>query len=213
MKAILAGLVLLLGAVVAAEWWYFYSREGTWTPKPKPVTEAEGGERILPVAEDFQLPALGSYDSIAERPLFVAGRRPPSEEPEEVVEETPVAVSLSPPGLSLLGVLITPEGSMALVRTQKPPEVKRLRVGDLVDGWQLAEIDPGRIVMSQGEQKEDFLLRVYKYPAEPPPLTPPKGANASAGAPTAQPRAPAAQRKKNPRAFTPTFGGRTKRRN
>jgi hypothetical protein len=202
MRLALIGLSLLLLAVIGAQWWYYQSRSGTWIPKPGSLPEAGAPERILPVAEEFQLPALASYDMIEERPLFVEGRRPPPEEDEESAEES-VTVSVTPPSLSLLGVLITPEGRLALVRTSKPPEVKRLREGDLVDGWKLAEIGAASILFSQGELEESFPLREYKYPAQPPPPAKPPTAAAPRAAKT---RAP--QRRTNPRQFTPTFGRR-----
>ena len=201
MRSLLIGLSLLLVAVVAVEWWYFFSRSGTWLPEPGPVPEVGKPGRILPVAEDFQLPALVSYDTIEERPLFVEGRRPPSEEPEEP-EEVAVVANINPPSMTLLGVLITPDGRFALVRTQQPPEVKRLHEGDLVDGWKLAEIAPGRILVTQGEQKESLPLREYKYPAQPP-APPPKKKRTRA---PRKKNTPAQKTTTNPRAFTPTFG-------
>lgn len=172
MKSLLAFVSLALAGVVAVELWYFYAQSGTWVPEPPAEVAVEVPSPVLPRADELKLPPLESYDTVGERPLFVDGRRPPTEEPED--EEAPVVAETPAPKLTLMGVLMTPQGATALVRNDVTQEVLRRRPGEDIDGWQVATIEADRLVVSQGEKQEVLPLRDYSRPAPPPKKTGPQ---------------------------------------
>lgn len=167
MRSVLVFLSLGLAGVVALELWYFYSHRGTWLPHPPADIVEEVPSSALPGSDEYKLRPLDFYDSVGERPLFVDGRRPPAESPEEE-EDTPVAADSTPPKLTLMGVFMTPQGATALVRNESTKEVLRRRPGEEIDGWQVASIEADRLVVSQAGKQEVLPLRDYSRPPPPP---------------------------------------------
>jgi len=166
MRSLLLFLLLGLAVVVAGELWYFHGQDvGRFIPEPPPAENQDAPGPVLPRSDEFKIPPLESYDLVGERPLFVDGRRPPSEEPEdeeeEVVEQTPA------PKLTLMGVYMTPQGATALVRNDATREVLRRRAGEEIDGWEVASIEADRLVVSQGGKQEVLQLRDYTRPPPP----------------------------------------------
>lgn len=167
MRSVLVFLSLGLAAVVAMELGYFYSHRGTWLPLAPTAVVEEAPSSILPRSDEFKLRPLDFYDIVGERPLFVDGRRPPTESPEDE-EEAPAVEDTPVPKLTLMGVFMTPQGATALVRNEATKEVLRRRPGEEIDGWQVASIEADRLVVSQAGKQEVLPLRDYSRPAPPP---------------------------------------------
>ena len=123
---------------------------------------------VLPPKAAFKLPDEASYEDILERPLFVEGRRPPSDEPEEEMEPEEEKQDLPPPKLSFVGVYSTPKGMTALVRNDATQETVRVRTGDRFEGWEVSGIDDQRLVLKNQGEEQVFDLRDYSKPAPPP---------------------------------------------
>lgn len=123
-----------------------------------------------------------AYASVTERPLFRPQRKPPEAEPDapEPLAEAQPAVDLV--GLDLSAVVITPAVVSAWVRDSKAQELKRVRLGDELEGWAVKDILSDRLVLERQGERNELLLRDFTQ--MPPPAAPP---------PRARPT-PAAQR-------------------
>jgi hypothetical protein len=180
----LALTAMLLAGVLAYQW-------SGWPPPP-PSEGVDGGmgpgggngldstedplARLTP-PEDRE-----AYASVTERPLFRPQRKPAEAEPEapEPAPETQPAVDLA--GLDLSAVVITPAVVSAWVRDNKGQELKRVRLGDELEGWAVKDILSDRLVLERQGERNELVLRDFTQ--TPPPVAPP---------PRARPT-PAAQR-------------------
>jgi hypothetical protein len=122
----------------------------------------------LPV---YTPPPLSRYDGVLERPLFEKGRTVP----EEPAEATEAAEPAKPPPeikVRLEGVAITPGESVALLRRTAGPtgasggpgaagsDLVRVRRGETLDGWRLAEVRPDGVVLRLGERTVELALEL-----------------------------------------------------
>lgn len=128
----------------------------------------------LPVVEPikpYRLPAQGKYHEIDARPLFVATRRPEPPIPEEPAAEPP------PSGpekkFLLLGVAISPVGTIVLLRPEGPnAKTVRVKPGEMLDGWALDKVFPNRVVIRQGQTTRELKLARQNRPTRPKPGRP-----------------------------------------
>lgn len=103
--------------------------------------------------------SLEQLSATRERPLFSPIRRVPAapEPPPPPVAAAPEAPP-PPPTLTLFGIVMHPEGARALVRAAASNDLLRLRLGDMVDGWEVAEIGRTELVLRLGERVETVAL-------------------------------------------------------
>lgn len=185
----LSGLLLIvtsfLGALLTGEWLHLRQQRlhGGQNPSAPAATPAEPEL----AADDFALPNISQYQQMVERPLFMESRRPSQPAPPE----PPAPPKLEPPppiSFKLMGILATPQGKMALVADAKG-KYKRLKVRDALDGWQIVDIKPDRVLLDHGGNREDLALLKKRPPGAAPTPTP-------AAAPGEQPpqRKPGANR-------------------
>lgn len=108
--------------------------------------------QALPPPPGLATPPLEHYGEMVARPLFSASRRP-------VARKQPLVArsQTRPPDARLIGVLLTEDIRMALLTEGgKPP--RRLAVGQQVDGWTIAAIEPRRVLLRQGALDHELLL-------------------------------------------------------
>lgn len=161
LAALLAGLALGLGVVVTVEWLVLeHGREAMLDlppAKPTRAPDAEAGE-----AGDFELPGLDDYEQMTERPLFMESRRPGAEggpPPAPPPVRTPMT-------LKLMGIAATPDGKKVLIVDAKG-KYHRVKTLDILDNWTLVDIGEDKVVMQQGEERQDLML-LKKKPKPPP---------------------------------------------
>ncbi|WP_457669231.1 hypothetical protein [Thiolapillus sp.] len=110
-------------------------------------------------------PAQEAYQPIGERPLFFnkrrppppyvpapPGRKPPSRPPRKIGK----------PRIQLSAVIIVGKEKYALIKGGRQRNSRRVRVGEEVDGWKVTSIDQSKLVLSNGSETEEVLLRNYK---------------------------------------------------
>ena len=109
---------------------------------------------------EFALPPLEDFSEIVARPLFSPTRRPPSEAEviETVTDDTPLP-KLSDFNLTLTGVVISTEGSMALLQRPKSTDLIRALLGQEIDGWRVERIEADRVTFRQGHSVEIVTLQ------------------------------------------------------
>ncbi len=117
----------------------------------------------LPSQPSFAIAPIESFSEIVTRPLFSELRRPPipDAEPggEPEPEPEPIAVAKVHRGLFVLvGVVITSQTRLAIVRNRKANEVVRLERGARIEGWTVESIEPDRVVFRQGAEIDEVKL-------------------------------------------------------
>lgn len=109
--------------------------------------------------------SLDKYNEIIRRPLFLDTRRPPEDPPEDPPEPSPEPPSADET-FTLLGVVLTPEATMALLQDDKSGEIARVQVGEQVNGWHLKAVQANSVSLSKGDQAVDLpLVRDRSQPA------------------------------------------------
>jgi hypothetical protein len=105
---------------------------------------------------------MASYVEMVERPLFSATRRPVEAEEDEAVAEfvPPEPPPLRPNELVIVGVVMRPEGTVALIQDTRTDEVVNAAEGARVGGWEVAEIQADRVILrSRGQEAT---LQLYR---------------------------------------------------
>ena len=123
---------------------------------PDPGAKSRGGNPLWTVP-------LSSLSATRDRPLFSASRRPP-------IVAVPVAAplpqkqeALAPPSperplLTLVGTIVSPKASVAMLQGSNTDAISRLRIGQENDGWQVRGIGLRSIVVEKGEQSIELNL-------------------------------------------------------
>ncbi len=184
MKAWMAGLALslLIGGLAAGT---VFWRLAHPPQAPAPVAAGQTLELPpVPALPIFQLPPLEDYSDIVAHPVFIATRLPePPPEDAPPVENPPANPEPAP---ALLGVIIMPQATVALLRPEQPgAKAVRIKVGEMVGEWRLEAVFPNRVVLSKGLTKQELaLVRSKPHPVKrigaksPNPVTPPKAPRA-----------------------------------
>jgi hypothetical protein len=116
-----------------------------------------------------------AYASVADRPLFRPQRRPEEDvDPDEQPALEPdVLTSLD--GMNLSAVIITPTLVSAWVQDPNQPRLRRLRIGDDLEGWSVQTILPDRILLERQGEQDALILRDYgKTPSPAAPMPVPR---------------------------------------
>jgi len=93
-----------------------------------------------------------------DRPLFASTRRPPPPPPPPVVEHVAPPPPVPPPNVVLLGVVTDENGPRVVVRSGSPDKIIRARLGEEIEGWQVTQIEPRRLVLSHDARSVSFAL-------------------------------------------------------
>jgi type II secretory pathway component PulC len=88
------------------------------------------------------------YEEITKRPLFNSDRTPEEVHVEEQTIETSTAGRR--PDLTLIGIVLTDDEQLALVRSRKSPKIQRVKLDESLEGWKLAELKPNTAVFRSG---------------------------------------------------------------
>jgi general secretion pathway protein N len=171
MKPLLMALALLLGAVVALQWYGWAADATLPSPPPASASAAGSGETDNAGLPELALepPPQEDYASVVERPLFLPERRPPPEEEEEPMAEEAPVTELD--GVDLTAVVITPAVVSAWVRSPGNAELQRLRLGDDFLGWTVKTIQPDELVLERQGETNRLSLRDYENAPAPIPPT------------------------------------------
>lgn len=168
--------VLLL--VIACEWLYAkYAQKHTL----ELINSVEASKYKIDEMPRIELSrqAEVNYADLVARPLFIKGRRP-VDEPRPEEEQAAIAASETFDWL-LNGVYSTKKGLSALFSRSKTTAAKdnhrKIIEGNAIDGWTLTEIKKDRVIMTQGNDHKELLLRKPKLKDLPPNKTKPNLTN------------------------------------
>jgi hypothetical protein len=131
------------------------------TPDPSALADKAGETPALP-AEGGALPSplaaqpLDRLSATRERPLFSPTRRPPPPPPPVVAAPEPPPPP--PPDVALFGIVMDGDEAHAVVRAGPAEKVMRVRVGDDIGGWKVAQIDGRRLILSLDDRIATFMM-------------------------------------------------------
>jgi hypothetical protein len=123
------------------------------------IAAATAGATAARAASQNPLAAqpLDLLSDTRDRPLFAPTRRPPPPPPPPVVERV-APPPVPPPNVVLLGVVTDENGPRAVVRSGSPDKIIRARLGEEIEGWQVTQIEPRRLVLSHDARSVSFAL-------------------------------------------------------
>ena len=155
-------------------------------PAPSPNARSRNGNPLWAIP-------LSALTATQERPLFSASRRPPIVA-APIAAPPPQKEALAPPppeqpSFTLVGTIVSPKASVAVLQGSNPDAVSRLRVGEENDGWRVQGIGLRSIVVEKGAQsvKLDLPRPAGAPPAPPGPAGAPPAPPGPAGVPPAPP--------------------------
>jgi hypothetical protein len=184
---------LMLGSLAtAAIYWQLIH-----PPQPLVSNKATKRPPELPTVEPtqpFQLPPVEQFSEISGRPAFIVARRPePLPPPEE--EAPPPVTPVVDKKFMLLGVIMTPKVSTALIRPDDPnAKAAPIKIGQMVGDWHLEAIFPNRVIIRKEQATQELTLVRPKKAAGPRAKhnSPKPGSDVPPPAPVATPLIPAA---------------------
>jgi general secretion pathway protein N len=119
---------------------------------------------------------LSALTSTRDRPLFSVSRRSPTLN-VETTAQPPLAKDPVPPApperpaLKLIGTIVSPATSIALLRDSATQAVTRLRAGEATSGWLVKTVNLRSVIVEKGEQSAILgLPEPRDTPGEQPPL-------------------------------------------
>jgi hypothetical protein len=180
-------LVLAIGFVATET--YSLWQQGPWD-LPKPGAKGKAPSSSEQTQEDARPPLLASTKGIVDKNLFDPERGAARLQETEVAARTMQRIRT----FYLIGTFIVGDKRYALITV--PPESGggarqnlRLKMGEMVEGFRVADIQENRVVLQKGQSTVDLtldFLRKIEVPAPRRAVVPP-----AAPAPRAEPRAPA----------------------
>lgn len=191
---LLTVLCILLLACIAGEWFYAKQVQKTTLAALKVIDKKPPKMVDMPTIALTQKPEQSFVDMV-ERPLFIKGRRPVPESPDDL--KLAAAKPSGPFNWQLNGVYGKGANLHALLsRSVKAAKGNFLKImkGADVDGWTLAEVQKDKVILSQAGMTKELLLRKPKpkrgnpnIAAEANPDGSPKGEGAQAPPPVDTP--------------------------
>jgi len=144
-------------------------------PSPaQPPPEQSAPAQPAAIANPLAVQPLDRLSTTRERPLFSPTRRPPAPPPKIVVAPAPPAPPPPPPNVALYGIVMDGEEARAMIRSGPTEKMMRVRIGDDVGGWKVAQIEGRKLVLSLDGRLATFTLFAAKpkgAPNTPPPAT------------------------------------------
>ncbi|MFB1487212.1 MULTISPECIES: hypothetical protein [unclassified Thiocapsa] len=116
-----------------------------------------------------------AYASVTDRPLFRPQRRPEEDVDPDAQPTLEPDVLTSLDGMNLSAVIITPNLVSAWVQDPNQPRLRRLRIGDDLEGWSVQTILPDRVLLERQGEQDALILRDYgKTPSPATPMPVPR---------------------------------------
>ncbi len=110
-----------------------------------------------------------SYADMVARPLFIKGRRPVEEPPpaeQQAIAAKPIKFDWALNGVYTLKKELSALFSRTTAKVRKD-NYRKIKVGDDLDGWKLSEIHKDKVILKQGSDEKELLLRKPKLKEAP----------------------------------------------
>ena len=159
-------LVALILLAILTFQWIGWPPSTPWSaPSSAPAAATSTAQPAQPdwLAQLEAPDARDNYVSIVERPLFRPDRKP--EPPADEATSPPVSEGATELTVfDLNAVLITPDIVSAWVQDPAQPKLRRLRIGDDLQGWSVTDIQEDRVLLERQGQQDALILRDYSKP-------------------------------------------------
>lgn len=161
MKALAVYNLLMTAACAVLGAWVYHEARRPMPPLPAAVALTAGietGAGAVEVAPAFRMAPKNAYAQMVARPPFSPTRRPPRAKPAtpapvaQQAAPKEIAKPLAEPQVTLVGIVINADKSIAMVRKPGAAELSRLAKGETLDGWLVEGVLPDRVVFSHGEK-------------------------------------------------------------
>jgi hypothetical protein len=161
--AALVGLALV--AALAAENLPRTGPDPSASTQPAPSATPAGREDVALVPA-YSLPRPDRIHDMAERPLFVAGRRPPEPLPGPKKATQPRPMHAKQPEFVLSAIVREGNRWIAVIgsRDRGAPPAAEVEVGGVVAGWRVERITAEDVVLQRGKRRATVSLRSYPDP-------------------------------------------------
>lgn len=145
--------LFLVALCIALGGWIYYGLNNQTIIDPISSIEASPNLDLKESPEIFEpeLADIEDFSEVIERPLFSATRQ----EEEEVTAEdiTPERKPAIDPRLKLLGIVISGDEQIALIKSRKDPKAKRVRINEKIEGWKLNKLEKNSANLILGKQE------------------------------------------------------------
>ena len=164
--SVLTAVCVMLILIITGEWFYAVQvqKQALTSTISAETTQSDDEMPDIELTQESE----ESYEDLVVRPLFIKGRKPVDEPSAEEAQTNAVANSFD---WHLNGVYSTKKGLSALFSraTSKVPKDnhRKLIAGANLDGWKLTEIHKDKVILRQGSQQKDLLLRKPKLKSLP----------------------------------------------
>lgn len=169
---LLASVCAVLLLVIFAEWVYAKLAQQELLASTTIAAATKKPPVEMPKVELTKQPEE-YYDQMVARPLFIKGRRPVDEPKPENTQALSVATVFD---WELTGVYTKNKSLSALFsrsKTKVPKDnYRKIAVDAYLDGWKLIEIHKDRVILMQGGNQKELLLRKPKPKQTPQPKAP-----------------------------------------
>jgi general secretion pathway protein N len=157
--ALLAVLCVALGGFAIAE---LTGSDANTREASAPGTPPSSASQVDGSSAGFSLPALRSFATVSDHPLFSPDRRPARSADNSGAWSS----------FTLAGIIITSQSREALVAHGKPPTIAHVVEGQTIDGWTVSAIYPDHVVFTDPLTEHELRL-IDKTVASPPASTAP----------------------------------------
>ena len=104
-----------------------------------------------------ELAPMEAFAEVAERTLFEPARRP-----AQAAAQARLAGGGDAQGLTLVGVVLSPHGRLAVLRDGG--EAERLGPGETIGEWKVEAVHAEGVVLRRGAERRELLLHVKELP-------------------------------------------------
>ncbi len=156
---------IVLAVILLSQWLHYRGKQSDLKKLLATKVEAHV-EAQKPEEQHVELPGLEEYLATIQRPLFMEGRRPATEE-EATPDERPV--EKKPLTAKLMGIVFAPKETLGLF-VDAQGKYKRLRINDSIGGWKVTGMEADKAIMEQDGSREELKLakpKLKKPPGQP----------------------------------------------
>ena len=152
------GSALILGGVAVTRAHAQTQSQPQPQTQPRPQVQAHApATPTAGLASPLAVHPLDRLSATRERPLFSPSRRAPAPPPAPIIGPPPPPPPPEPPNVTLVGIVMEAEEARAIVRSG-PNEVRRVRIGDDIGGWKVAQIEGRRLVLKLDSRVATFSM-------------------------------------------------------
>jgi general secretion pathway protein N len=120
-----------------------------------PAAEGPHRDAVAQGGNPLWMIPLSALTATRDRPLFSVSRRPPALAVHAAPPPNPAPAAPAPPErptLTLIGTIVSPGTSVAMLRDTATQAVTRLREGEEASGWRLKTVRWRSVVIEKGDQ-------------------------------------------------------------